>query len=97
MTMQVGIARQLLNWLLRTDKQESTNPATEGLTLLGCKLFLALNTLLWAVIGGGVCLAVWAVLGQPIQWGWLVCAAGYPAILIGLWGGVLYLYLHTEF
>ncbi|MCD7829227.1 MAG: hypothetical protein LUG58_02210 [Clostridiales bacterium] len=96
MTMQVGIARQLLNWLLRAGKRENIKPSTKGVSLLDCKLFLVLNTLLWGIVGGGVCLAVWAVLGQPIQWGWLLCAIGYPAILVGLWGGVLYLYLHTE-
>ncbi len=60
MTMQVGIARQLLNWLLRAGKRETTKPSAEGISLLGCKLFLVLNTLLWGVIGGVVCLVVWA-------------------------------------
>lgn len=62
----------------------------------GCWLFLTLNTCLWGLLGGGICLAAWAFMGGPILWDWLLCAIGYPAILLGLWGGVVFLYVHTE-
>lgn len=75
--------RQLLQRLLDQGKK-------------GCWLFLALNICFWGLLGGGICLTTWALMGMPVLWDWLLCAIGYPAILLGLWGGVIFLYVHTE-
>lgn len=49
-------------------------------------LFIIINLML------GAC--VWLLLGRLILPGtdWLLCFMGYPAIFVGLFGGVIYLY-----
>lgn len=56
------------------------------------KLFIMLMIIICGIAGG----IVWAVIGRAflpeIYWG--LCFAGYPAVLGGLFGGILYLYNH---
>ena len=49
-------------------------------------LFIFINLVL------GAC--VWLLLGRLILPGtdWLLCFMGYPAVFVGLFGGVIYLY-----
>ena len=49
-------------------------------------LFISINMVL------GAC--AWLLLGRLILPGtdWLLCFMGYPAIFVGLFGGVIYLY-----
>ena len=56
------------------------------------KLYLGALILINIVIGG----AIWLILGRFILPGidWLICFMGYPAVFIGLLGGILYLYNH---
>ena len=53
-------------------------------------LFLIVFILINMVVGA----FVWFLLGRWIFPGmdWLLCFMGYPAIFVGLFGGVLYLY-----
>ena len=53
-------------------------------------LFLVLFILINMVMGA----CVWLLLGRLILPGtdWLLCFMGYPAIFVGLFGGVIYLY-----
>lgn len=53
-------------------------------------LFLVLFILINMVLGA----CVWLLLGRLILPGtdWLLCFMGYPAIFVGLFGGVIYLY-----
>ena len=53
-------------------------------------LFLVLFILINMVLG--VC--AWLLLGRLILPGtdWLLCFMGYPAVFVGLFGGVIYLY-----
>lgn len=61
-------------------------------TSLKERLFLGILIIANMVIGG----LVWVILGKKILSGlaWLFCFMGYPAIIIGLWGGVYYLFNH---
>lgn len=58
--------------------------ATKNTLYLG--VLIAINVL----IGGGA----WLLLGRLVLPGidWLLCFMGYPAIFIGFFGGILYLY-----
>lgn len=40
--------------------------------------------------------AAWLVLGRLIKPGidWMLCFMGYPAIFVGFFGGIIYLYNH---
>lgn len=53
-------------------------------------LFLVLFILINMVLGA----CVWLLLGRLILPGtdWLLCFMGYPAVFVGLFGGVIYLY-----
>ena len=53
-------------------------------------LFLVLFILINMVLGA----CAWLLLGRLILPGtdWLLCFMGYPAIVVGLFGGVIYLY-----
>lgn len=53
-------------------------------------LFLVLFILINMVMGA----CAWLLLGRLILPGtdWLLCFMGYPAIFVGLFGGVIYLY-----
>lgn len=56
------------------------------------KLYLGALILINIVIGG----AIWLTLGRIILPGvdWLICFMGYPAVFVGFFGGMLYLYNH---
>ena len=56
------------------------------------KIYLAILILINIVTGG----VVWLTLGRFILPGrdWLLCFMGYSAILVGFFGGLLYLYNH---
>ncbi|MCR5007291.1 MAG: hypothetical protein K6A76_01775 [Oribacterium sp.] len=56
------------------------------------RLYLVTLTFLNIVIGG----AIWILIGRLLLLGkeWLICFMGYPAVFIGFFGGVLYLYNH---
>lgn len=56
------------------------------------KLYLSLLILINIVVGG----ALWLLIGRFLLpgVGWLLCFMGYPAIFIGFFGGILYLYNH---
>jgi len=56
------------------------------------KLYMGLMILINIIIGG----LIWLVLGRHILPGvdWLLCFMGYPAIFVGFFGGILYLYNH---
>jgi hypothetical protein len=43
-------------------------------------------------IGGGLWFLFGRILFPGIEW--LLCFIGYPAILVGFFGGILYLYKH---
>lgn len=53
-------------------------------------LFLVLFILINMVLGA----CAWLLLGRLILPGtdWLLCFMGYPAVFVGLFGGVIYLY-----
>lgn len=56
-------------------------------------LFLALNSIFYALIG----YVVWLIIGSQLfsnSWVWRLCFIGYPAILLGFLGGLLYIYSH---
>ena len=67
-------------------KETKISKATKNKLYLG--VLIAINVL----IGGGA----WLLLGRLILPGidWLLCFMGYPAIFIGFFGGILYLYNH---
>lgn len=57
------------------------------------ELFLGLFMLINLVFGA----AIWLVFGRIVlsdPW-WLFCFMGYPAIFVGFFGGVIYLYNHV--
>lgn len=56
------------------------------------KLFLWLLVAANTVIG----VALWLLIGRIFLPGidWLMCFMGYPAIFVGMFGGILYLYNH---
>ena len=56
------------------------------------KLYLGVLIAISVLIGGGA----WLLLGRLVLPGidWLLCFMGYPAIFIGFFGGILYLYNH---
>lgn len=56
------------------------------------KLYLGVLIAINVLIGGGA----WLLLGRLIlpEIDWLLCFMGYPAIFIGFFGGILYLYNH---
>lgn len=56
------------------------------------KMFLGLLILVNILIGGGL----WCLFGRLFFPGIdvLICFMGYPAVFIGFFGGVLYLYSH---
>lgn len=55
-------------------------------------LFIGILILMNIMIGS----LVWYTTGRILFSGisWLLCFAGYPAIIIGFFGGILYLYNH---
>lgn len=55
-------------------------------------LYLGLMILINLLAGG----LIWLMIGRFLLGGteWLVCFMGYPAIFVGLFGGILYLYDH---
>lgn len=56
------------------------------------KVFLWLLAVANILIGAGL----WLLIGRIFLPGtdWLLCFMGYPAIFIGFFGGILYLYNH---
>lgn len=56
------------------------------------KLYLGVLIAINIVMGG----VVWLLFGRLVLPGtvWLLCFMGYPAIFIGFFGGILYLYNH---
>lgn len=56
------------------------------------RLFLWIQILINLAIGA----ALWLIVGRHFFPGidWLICFMGYPAVFIGLFGGILYLYNH---
>lgn len=56
------------------------------------KLYLGVLIAINVLIGGGA----WLLIGRLVLPGidWLLCFMGYPAIFIGFFGGILYLYNH---
>ena len=56
------------------------------------KLFLGAMIIVNILIGG----VLWLILGRLIFVGidWFICFMGYPAIFVGFFGGILYLYNH---
>lgn len=56
------------------------------------KFYLGVLITINVLIGGGA----WLLLGRLVLPGidWLLCFMGYPAIFIGFFGGILYLYNH---
>ena len=56
------------------------------------KLYLGVLIAINIVMGG----VAWALFGRLVLPGidWLLCFMGYPAIFIGLFGGILYLCNH---
>lgn len=55
-------------------------------------LFLTILTLAYAFIGAVVWLLAGKYLFHDEQW--LLCFIGYPAVFLGFYGGMLYLYNH---
>ena len=55
-------------------------------------MFIWLTTILYGLTGG----LIWLLIGRIFLPGteWLICFMGYPAIFIGFFGGILYLYNH---
>ncbi len=51
---------------------------------------------IWIVVNIGIGAGVWILFGRLFfpEIEWLFCFMGYPAIVIGLFGGILYLYNH---
>lgn len=56
------------------------------------RLFLLIQ-ILWSGVLGAI---AWGVIGRLFLPGmdWLLCFIGYPAIFVGFFGGILYLYNH---
>lgn len=56
------------------------------------KLYLGVLIAINIVMGG----VAWLLFGRLVLPGiaWLLCFMGYPAIFIGFFGGILYLYNH---
>ena len=56
------------------------------------KIFIGLLIVLNALIGG----LLWLSLGRWVlpELLWMICFMGYPAVFIGAFGGILYLYNH---
>ena len=56
------------------------------------KLCLGVLIVINIVMGG----VAWLLFGRLVLPGtdWLLCFMGYPAIFIGFFGGILYLYIH---
>lgn len=56
------------------------------------KMFLWLLAVANILIGAGLWLLIGRIFLPGI--GWLICFMGYPAMFIGLLGGLIYLYNH---
>ena len=56
------------------------------------RLFLSFLVVENIAIGAGI----WLLIGRLFLPGidWLICFIGYPAIFVGFFGGILYLYNH---
>lgn len=56
------------------------------------RCFLALMVLICALVGA----LLWCIVGRLLLPGaeWLLCFIGYPAVFVGFFGGILYLYNH---
>ncbi|MCR5773735.1 MAG: hypothetical protein K6G42_01495 [Lachnospiraceae bacterium] len=56
------------------------------------KLFIGLMVLVYSGIGT----AVWLLAGRLVfpQTEWLLCFIAYPAVFMGFFGGIIYLYNH---
>ena len=55
-------------------------------------MFIWISIILYGLIGG----VVWGLIGRFIlsEISWLLCFIGYPAVFLGMFGGVIYLYTH---
>lgn len=55
-------------------------------------VFLIILTVVSSITGA----LAWTVMGRIILSGafWLICFVGYPAVFLGFFGGILYLYNH---
>ena len=56
------------------------------------KLFLGLLLAMNIVMGAGIWLTVVRLFLPGVDW--LICFMGYPAVFMGLFGGIFYLYNH---
>ena len=56
------------------------------------KVFLWLLAVANILIGAGLWLLIGRIFLPGIEW--LICFMGYPAMFIGLFGGLIYLYNH---
>ena len=56
------------------------------------RVFLWLLAVANILIGAGLWLLIGRIFLPGIEW--LICFMGYPAIFIGFFGGILYLYNH---
>lgn len=56
------------------------------------RIFIAVMTIISSILGG----FVWLVLGRMIfpEISWLICFIGYPGIVKGFFGSILYIYNH---
>ena len=60
--------------------------------IIKIRLFLSFLVVKNIAIGAGI----WLLIGRLFLPGidWLICFIGYPAIFLGFFGGILYLYNH---
>lgn len=60
--------------------------------IIKIRLFLSFLVVENIAIGAGI----WLLIGRLFLPGidWLICFIGYPAIFVGFFGGILYLYNH---
>ncbi len=51
---------------------------------------------IWIAVNTGIGAGLWFLFGRLFLLGieWLFCFMGYPAIFVGFFGGILYLYNH---
>lgn len=57
--------------------------------------FLTFCICVCGLLGGGFYLLAAALFRDTPVLDWLLCAIGYPAVIFGFWGGVLWLYRNT--
>ena len=56
------------------------------------KIYIALMICVSAAFGAGLWLVIGRLLFQRLEW--LVCFIGYPAVIFGFYGAILYIYNH---